>query len=70
MSTGSSPARSGLAAGRRRELEVVQRRHLPREPVDGEQVGAVAGRLDVEHLVDEREHVGERRAGLAVRRGR
>ena len=62
-STGSSPARLGSSPGcgasRPRE-----RRHLAREPVDREEIGPVPGRLDLEHVVREREHVTERRSGL------
>ena len=64
MPTGSSPSRCGLRARHRQELAAEERRDLARDAVDGEQVGAVAGRLEVEHLVDERQHIGERRPGL------
>ena len=63
---GLGSRRLGIDPGRRRELEVVERRHLARDAVHREQVGAVAGRLDEEHVVREREHVGERRPGLGL----
>ena len=48
----------------REQLAAEQRRDLARDAVDGEQVGAVPGRLDIEHIVDERQRVGERRPRL------
>ena len=48
----------------RDELAVEECGHLSGDPVHREQVGAVSRRLDVEHLFDERQHVGERRARL------
>ena len=59
--------RSGSAPGRRRELEVVERRDLAGDPVDREQVRPVAGRLDEHDVVGERKHVRERRPRLAPR---
>ncbi len=50
-----------LDAGRRRKLAAEQCRDLARDPVDRKQIGPVARRLDVEHLLGERQHVGERR---------
>ena len=55
-------AARGLRSVERHELAVEEGRHLARDPVDGEQVGAIARRLDVEHLLAERQYVGERRA--------
>ncbi len=57
---------AGIAAGRRRKLEVVDRGHLARDAVHGHEVGAVAGGLDEENVLDERERIGERRAGLPL----
>ena len=53
-----------LLSRHRQELAAEERRDLARDAVDGEQVGAVSGRLEVEHLLDERQHVGERSPGL------
>ena len=61
----SGPA-PGSDPGQRRELEVVERRDLARDAVDREQVGPVAGRLDEQHVLDERQHVAERRPGLGL----
>ena len=58
------PVRAARTA--RFKVEVVERRDLAREAVDRLQVGPVAGRLDEQHGVDERQHVGERRAGLGL----
>jgi hypothetical protein len=46
------------------QLAAEERRHLARDAVDRVQIGAVARRLEIEHLVDERQHLGERRARL------
>ncbi len=53
-----------ILAGHRLQLAAEQRRHLARDAVDREEVGAVPGRVEVEHFVDERQDVGERRPGL------
>ena len=53
-----------ILARHRQQLAAEQRRDLARDAVDGEQVGAVAGRVELEHLVDERQRLGERRPGL------
>ena len=58
------PGELGLAARRRRELQLVQRRDLARETVDRQQVGAVPGDLDLQHVLGERQHLAERRARL------
>ena len=65
MSTCSGARRPGdprapAVAARRR----TERRDLARDPDHREQVGAVHRRRHVEHLVDERQHVGERRPRL------
>ncbi len=52
----------GIGSGQRLELAVEKRGHLTRDSVNGEQVGPVACRLDLEDLLDEREHIGERSA--------
>ena len=59
-----APGELGFATGRRRELQLVQRRDLARETVDRQQVGPVPGHLDLEHVLGEREHVAERCARL------
>jgi len=59
---GGAARRVGLLE--RRELAVEERSHVARDAVDREQVDAVARRLEVEHLLDERQHVGERCARL------
>ena len=59
-------ARLRVDAGRRRELEPEERRHLARDAVDAEQVDPVPGRVDVQDRVGEREHVGERRPRLRL----
>ena len=53
-----------LLPRQRQQLTAEHGRHLARRAVDREQVGAVPGGVEVEHLVDEREHVGEWRPGL------
>ena len=63
---GSSPSRAGSVPGTGRELGAGQRGDLARDPVDRRQVGPVVERLDLEHVVAERQHVGERRAGLEL----
>ena len=59
----SSPS-SGVLARHRAELGAEERGHLARDAVDGQAVGPVAGQLDLEHLLAEREHVAERRPRL------
>jgi hypothetical protein len=54
----------GLHAGRRSKLAAGECGDLARETVDREQVGPVAGHLDLEHVLDQREHVGQRRPRL------
>ena len=54
----------GLLARQRPQLGPEERRHLARDAVDREAVGPVAGQLDLEHLLPEREHVAERRPRL------
>ncbi len=53
-----------VPARHRQELAAEERRDLARDAVDGEQVGTVPGRLEVEDLLDERQHIGERRPWL------
>ena len=67
ISTGSSPTRSGSLPRRRRELEPQERCDLPRDAVDGEEVGPVSGDLEVEDDLPKRKHVPERRPRLALR---
>ena len=61
------PRRLRIDAGRRGQLEVVERGDLAREAVDRQQVRAVSGRLDEQDLLHERQHVGQRRARLGLR---
>ena len=51
---------------RRPELELVEGGNLARDPVDREQIRPVARRLEEQHLLDERQHVAERRPGLGL----
>ena len=67
MSTVASGGGSGAVPGHGSERQVVEGRDLSREAVDALQVRPVAGRLDEEHVVDERQDVGERRSGLGRR---
>jgi hypothetical protein len=53
-----------LVPRRGREGKVVERRDLPGDAVEGEEIRPVARRLDHEHLFGERQHVGERRSRL------
>ena len=57
---------TGIAPRRRRQLEVVDRGDLARDPVDRHQVRAVAGRLGEQDVLDERQGVRERRARLPL----
>ncbi len=69
MSSSSSSVRGGSSPRRRRELDVEKRRHLARHAVDGEQVRSVVAGLEHQHLVGQRQDVGQRRPGLdAVRK--
>ena len=54
----------GLGFGHGPELAPEERRHLARDPVHGEAVRPVAGHLDLEDLLPEREDVAERRPRL------
>ena len=56
----------GILAGHCRQLEAVERGHLAGDPVDREQVRPVAGRLDEQHVVDERQDVPKRRPRLGL----
>ena len=58
--------RDRLAARLRRERQVVQRRHFARDPVDREQVGPVARRLEDHDRLAQRQHLVQRRAGLGA----
>ena len=53
-----------IGPGHRPQLAVQQRRDLTRDTVDREEIGAIPGRLEVEHLVGERQHIRQRRARL------
>ena len=55
----------GIAAGRLREVELEERRHLTRDAVHREQIGAVPRDLEVEDDVLERQDISERRPRLA-----
>ena len=55
-----------VASRRRRQRAVEQRRYFPREAVDGEQIGAVAGHLELEHVVAHRHEIDERRPRLGA----
>ena len=59
------PGPMASAPGGGASVEVVERRDLARDAVDRLQVGPVAGRLDEQDVVDERQYVGERRPGSA-----
>jgi hypothetical protein len=63
---GLTGCRLGVLHGDRRELELIERCDLASEPVDREQVGPVAGGLDEQHLLDEREDVSERRSRFGL----
>ena len=54
----------GVAPGRRREHAAGDRGDLPRDAVDRREIGTVEAGLDVEDVVRQREHVGERRSRL------
>ena len=54
----------GVDARHRRELQAVQGCDLARDAVDGEQVGAVGCRLELQHDVRHRENVRQRRPRL------
>ena len=54
----------GVEGLRRMELAAEERGDLARDADHREQVDAIDGRRHVEHLVADREHVDERRAGL------
>ena len=57
-----------IASRGRRELGPGKRRHLARDAVDRGQVGPVVAGLDLEHVLAERQEVGERRTHLPLRR--
>ena len=57
-------ARAGLGTRHRRKRTPVKHRDLTRDPVDRRQIGSVVERLDLEHVLAERQHVDERRAGV------
>ena len=63
-STGFGRAIGGSSTSTGMQLAVEERRDLPREPDHREQVDAVQRRRHVEHLVADRQHVGERRPRL------
>ena len=56
----------GIVGLGRMELATEERRDLARDADHREQVDPVHGRRDVEHLVADRKHVEERRAGLGT----
>ena len=56
----------GVEARHRCELGARQHRHLASDSVDGHQVGPVEEGLDLEDVLTDRQHVGERRARLEV----
>ena len=66
MSTASSfgTGPRDLSPGHGRKGHVEQGRDLAGDAVDGRQVGTVVAGLDLEHRVDERQDVGERRPRL------
>ena len=64
---GLVPRRLRVCAGRRGELQVVERGDLARQAVHRQEVRAVSGRLDEQNLLDERQQVPQRRARLRLR---
>ncbi len=65
---GTSPGRARILAPRRRgERGAGGRVDLARDAVDAEAVGPVGRDLELEHVGGDRQHVGERRAGLERR---
>ena len=57
---------AGAVPGHGRERHVQQGRDLAGDAVDGRQIGPVVAGLDLQHRVDERQHVGERRPRLVA----
>ena len=53
-----------IGARRRCELQLVERSHLARDPVDGQQIRPVVARLQLEDRIGERQDVREQRSRL------